>query len=151
MRTFVASVAVVLATLGACSGNEPPEDADPLPTAALERAFAEYNDAVDAGDGEAAYEFLAERCRDNISRSDFVKETESEAHALRELYGEPLPRENVKIDRIGGTDSVATVSWQTSEDDENSGSEQDWIAENGSWRTDTCPGLPSRGSPGDGT
>lgn len=136
-------VAVLLLFLTACSSSTddpPPEQAETAsvpsaPAAAvdpadeLEDAVAAYSSAFLAGDGNAAYALLSERCRDRTPESELVAASEQAAA----VFG-PDEIETVEVS-VNGAQAKVTYTYATAELNQTG---EPWSLEDGAWLNDDC-------------
>ena len=140
-RCVILAVGVaVLAVLGgACGGGSTSNSA---PTeAGLERAAREFTDALVAGDWVKVYDFMTEECRDSKTRTEFVAET-GVAMEMAKAFGldfSKLDITDIQVrDVADGRGEVLTIAELEGAPMEDEPTWDEWIHEEGSWRSTDC-------------
>lgn len=98
--------------------------------AELEASVRGYSEAFLAGDAEAAWELLSERCRDRLAQSEFT----SIVSAGGAMYGDAELTEFEVVDLAGNLARV-TYRYDAPEIDQ---VREPWTLEGGVWRNDDC-------------
>ncbi|WP_129839734.1 hypothetical protein [Streptomyces sp. RFCAC02] len=105
----------------------PPDEAE---AAALEGAVRGYIVSTTAGNADAAWPMVSERCRDRWGREEF----DALVREAGDTYG-PQEVEEVTVDRLEG--GLARVTYTVTAA-EMSREEQPWAKEEGQWKFDAC-------------
>ncbi|MFD4670468.1 hypothetical protein ACFWNN_12075 [Lentzea sp. NPDC058450] len=97
---------------------------------ALELQVRAYSTAFLAGDGDAAYDLLSQRCKERNTRPNFVMLVQQAGT----LYG-PQEIRSLKVDQAAGDLARVTYTYDSAELDQRG---EPWVRESGVWRIDDC-------------
>ncbi len=106
-------------------------NADAAVDGRLRKAVEAYSDAYLAGDADAGYALLSQRCQHRIGKAEFAAMT---AMAADVYGGTALPMTSYTAHRSGDLARV-TYTYATSDLDQES---EPWVREHGQWRQDDC-------------
>ncbi|MFD4642471.1 nuclear transport factor 2 family protein [Lentzea sp. NPDC058436] len=97
---------------------------------ALEQQVRAYSTAFLAGDGDAAYDLLSQRCKERNTRPNFVTLVQQAGTT----YG-PQEMRSLKVDQAAGDLARVTYTYDRAELDQRG---EPWVRESGVWRIDDC-------------
>ena len=89
-----------------------------------------YSEAFLAGRGDMAYDLLSQRCRERMTRVQFVQLV----LVAGQQYG-PQAIKSLKVDQVAGDLGRVTYTYEKSELDQRG---EPWVHEDNAWHVDDC-------------